>query len=308
VTDTSVEQDQDGPRTLVVSECPVCHNSRFNPARVNGLRLQSCSICGLVVQSPQPDDRELRAIYGADYFIESLDDPEILNHFEQVKRATARLQLDEIAAYSRGRATAPDNPSLIEIGCGHGNFLVEARAKGFDVHGLEFSIDAAAAANAKLQGRVEVGSIEDGTLPAGRFDVCVVADVIEHVREPRRFLEQVGRVLKAGGVIFIATPSLDSWSARLLGSHWMEYKREHLYYFNRATLKRLLSDAGFSNIKVSTGAKVLTPGYIIGHFKKFPIPLISPIMAGVEKLTPAAFLRSQWTLTASGINVLAARA
>lgn len=305
--DVLAGQHRNSRHALRISTCPVCRNTQFNLTHERPLRLESCTVCGLVLQNPQPSDDELREIYGGDYFI-GTNEPELAAQFELVKRATARLQLDEIAAYSRGRAAGADNPSLIEIGCGHGNFLVEARAKGFDVHGLEFSADAAAAANAKLQGRIQVGSIEDGTLPAGRFDVCVVADVIEHVREPRRFLEHVGRVLKSGGVIFIATPSLDSWSAKLLGARWMEYKREHLYYFNRATVTRLLSDAGFSDVTVSTGAKVLTPGYIIGHFKKFPIPLISPIMSGIEKIAPAVFLRSQWTLTASGINILAAKA
>src|SRR6185436_8400152 len=112
-------------------------------------------------QNPQPSDSELRDIYGADYFIGSRDEPELLAQFELVKRATARLQLDEIAAYLRDRGGSVGSPALIEIGCGHGNMLVEARAKGFDVHGLEFSAEAAAVANAKLDGRVQIGSIED---------------------------------------------------------------------------------------------------------------------------------------------------
>jgi hypothetical protein len=115
-------------------------------------------------------------------------------------------------------------------------------------------------------------------------------------------------LLKPGGAIFIATPSLDSWSAKILGSHWMEYKREHLFYFNRSTITRLMNDTGFSKLSLSTGKKVLTPGYIIGHFKKFPIPFLSPISSTAEKMLPSLFLKSQWTLTASGINVMATKA
>lgn len=297
-----------GPHSLRLVECPVCQSRELEPFRPgHKLPLLRCAGCGLVVQSPQPSDDELREIYGADYFIGSKDEPELLSQFELVKRATARLQLEEISEYLRGRGRDRSGLSLLEIGCGHGNMLVEARARGFDVHGLEFSAAAAAVANAKLDGRVQVGSIENNTLPESGFDICVVVDVIEHVREPRRFLESVRRLLKPRGAIFIATPSLDSWSANVLGKHWMEYKREHLYYFSRNTMSRLMKAAGFSDVAMSTGRKVLTPGYVIGHFKKFPIPVLSPVFSLAEKALPASLLKSRWTLTASGINVLATK-
>jgi SAM-dependent methyltransferase len=297
------------PHSLRLVECPVCQSRKLEPFGTgHKLPLLRCAGCGLVVQSPQPSDDELRQIYGADYFIGSNDEPELQSQFELVKRATARLQLEEISAYLRAHGRNEGGLSLLEIGCGHGNMLLEARARGFDVHGLEFSADAAAVANAKLDGRVQVGSIENNALPAGAFDVCVVADVIEHVREPRRFLDGVRRLLKPRGAIFIATPSLDSWSAKVLGRHWMEYKREHLYYFSRDTMSRLMQAAGFSDVTMSTGRKVLTPGYVIGHFKKFPVPAISPAASLAEKAMPSSLLKSRWTLTASGINVLATKA
>src|SRR6185437_11195440 len=107
--------------------------------------------------------------------------------------------------------------------------------------------------------------------------------VIEHVRDPADFLERVRRVLKPGGVVFIATPSIDSWSARLLGRQWMEYKPEHLFYFNPATLTRLMERSGYDSIAISSGRKVLTLDYVIGHFDKFAVPVLSPLL-GVRRV------------------------
>ena len=61
---------------------------------------------------------------------------------------------------------------------------------------------------------VEIGKTP---LTERSFDICILIDVIEHVRDPENFLNQVWRILKDGAVIFIATPSVDSWSARALG-------------------------------------------------------------------------------------------
>jgi SAM-dependent methyltransferase len=131
--------------------------------------------------------------------------------------------------------------------------------------------------------------------------------VIEHVRDPADFLQRVRRVLKPGGVIFIATPSTDSWSARLLGRHWMEYKPEHLFYFDRNSVRRLLQNAGFDHIEASAGKKVLTMDYAIGHFDKFPVPVLSRILGAVRAVTPATLLSKPLRLTASGINIFAVK-
>ena len=65
-----------------------------------------------------------------------------------------------------------------------------------------------------------------------------------------------------GGIIFIATPSLDSWSARLLKNRWMEFKPEHLFYFDSSTLQTLLIDCGYKDIIEQPGTKALNVDYI----------------------------------------------
>jgi SAM-dependent methyltransferase len=272
------------------------------------MAIASCDGCGLIVQNPQPSDAQLGAIYGSNYFIGSSENDRLATQFDLVKRATASLQLDEIAAYLSNRGKTAEGLSLLEIGCGHGNMLIEARNQGYQVHGLEYSADAARVANDKVRAEVvRVGALTRDTFPEQSFDVCILADVIEHVRDPASFVQDIRRILKTGGVIFIATPSTASWSARLLGQHWMEYKPEHLFYFDRNTLTRLMSNAGFDQIEISSGRKVLTADYVIGHFDKFPVPVLSPLLSGLRTVTPSALLGKPVTITASGINVIAVK-
>ncbi|MGB9366373.1 MAG: class I SAM-dependent methyltransferase [Xanthobacteraceae bacterium] len=272
------------------------------------MAIESCNGCGLIVQNPQPSDPQLAAIYGSNYFIGSSENDRLGSQFDLVKRATASLQLDEIGAYLTKRGQAVNRLSLLEVGCGHGNMLLEASNKGYQVHGLEYSVDAARVANDKLGADVvRVGAITEDTFPEESFDVCILADVIEHVRDPAGFIQDIRRILKPGGVLFIATPSTASWSARLLGRHWMEYKPEHLFYFDRSTLARLLSNAGFDHIKISGGRKVLTADYVIGHFDKFPVPVISPLLNALRAVAPTALLGKPVRITASGMNVLAVK-
>jgi SAM-dependent methyltransferase len=296
----------DRPRLLA---CPVCHARCFKAHfTIKGIPVESCETCGLVVQNPQPSDSSLAAIYGSDYFIGSSANDRFASQFDIVKRATAALQLDEIGTYLRERGRTLAGLRLLEVGCGHGNMLLEARLRGYEVEGLEYSSDAAQTANRKLGANVvRVGMMDEAPFPERSFDICILIDVIEHVRDPEDFLKRVWRILKDGGVIFIATPSVDSWSARALGRHWMEYKPEHLFYFGRDTIRRLLDNTGFADIAISSGAKVLTLDYIIGHFEKFPVPIITPSLRILRALTPGALLSRPTRMTASGINVFAAK-
>lgn len=131
------------------------------------------------------------------------------------------------------------------------------------------------------------------------------ADVIEHTRDPLAVVTRAWDLLKPGGTLFVAIPSLDSWSAKLMRQRWMEFKAEHLFYFDSATLESLLVRAGFEAVRSDKGRKTLTSGYVIAHFEKFPVPGVSPMGRLAKSVLPKAMLRRRMTVVASGIDVLA---
>jgi SAM-dependent methyltransferase len=265
-----------------------------------GHRVVRCEDCGLVFLNPQPSDQELSRIYSENYFLGSESD-EGRRAASEVKQATAQMYLTEIRRY-RGAGKG----CLLEIGCGEGDFLALAEADGWEVSGIEYASAAIDRARSRLKrGKVVCGQLEDATLPEDQFDLCVVSDVIANVRSPDNFLREIHRVLKPGGTLFLATPSTDSWSARLLRQDWMEFKTEHLFYFDRHTLQTALFKAGFSDLIVQPGWKVLSLDYIRKHFEHFPVPVVTPILTLVSRCLPRQMQFQHRRIVASGIMALA---
>ena len=291
--------EQDMRRLLTA--CPVCQSRRLHYAFSHqGYRVVRCADCRLLLLNPQPSDRELTEIYTNTYFLGE-DRAESHEEVSQMKRATARSYLDQINRYH-----ALQGGRLLEIGCGQGDFLVEAQRLGYDVTGVEISSSAAKTARERLgDGKVVCGEIESVALGEGNFDVCVLSDVIEHIREPLAFLCTIRRLLKPDGVLFIATPSLSSWSARLLQQNWMEFKPEHLTYFDPNSIQNALYKAGFTNVVVQPGWKVLNLNYIAHHFERFPVPMVTQLVRGVAQLTPKPLRDMNVKVVASGMMVFA---
>jgi 2-polyprenyl-3-methyl-5-hydroxy-6-metoxy-1,4-benzoquinol methylase len=288
----------------IVKVCHVCQGPRiYYLFSACGHRVVRCEDCGLVFLNPQPSDDELAKIYNAHYFLgsESEAGRETVSH---IKQATAKLYLSEIRRYQ-----GLNNGRLLEIGCGEGDFLVSAESEGWHVTGVEYASAACARARQRLKnGEVRCGELPAANLAAEQFDLCVISDVIEHVRSPRDFLQEIHRVLKPGGTLFIATPSIDSWSARIMQQNWMEFKAEHLTYFDRQNLQTVLFESDFREIIVQAGWKVLSFDYIKMHFERFPIPMITPMLNLIARVAPKKMQYQHHRIVASGMMVFARKA
>ena len=283
--------------------CPLCDGDHLVYQFTHSTTpLVRCDRCGLLMRNPQPSDAELAAIYNEEYFLVPDEDAEGL------KRRTAAGYFDEIEARIGTRSAGSPALRLLELGSGFGNLLVEARARGYDITGVEYSASSVRIANERLGAPcVLQGTIDSVSLPDASFDVAVLADVIEHTRHPLADIEQLWRILRPGGVLFIALPSLDSWSARLMRERWMEFKLEHTFYFDSSTVQLLLTKSGFEGVEISTGWKTLSPEYIIQHFKRFPVPGLTGAARMTRSLLPPQVRRRHLRVVASGINVVAIR-
>jgi glycosyltransferase involved in cell wall biosynthesis/2-polyprenyl-3-methyl-5-hydroxy-6-metoxy-1,4-benzoquinol methylase len=257
-----------------------------------------CNDCGMVFLNPQPSDAELSRIYKAGYFLgaETMDGRQSVR---EMKQATARLYLDEIRRYS-----GLHGGRLLEIGSGEGDFLAAAESIGWQVTGIDYSEAACEVARQRLaHGEVTCGELDDADLAPGQFDLCVLSYVLGHVRNPLELMRQVHRVLKPGGTLLIATPSIDSWSARILRQKWMEFKPEHLSYFDRQTLQTALTKAGFGEVIVQSDSKFLSFDYIRMYFERFRSPMVTPVLRLLGRLLPRKTQLKHRRLVASGMTV-----
>ena len=294
---------QSGERQLVKT-CHVCKSARLRYLfSISDYRVVRCDDCGLVFLNPQLSDDELARIYSANYFLGS-DSAKGCKTVSEIKQATARLYLAEIRrfhGFNKGR--------LLEVGCGEGDFLVSAEADGWDVAGIEYSLAACEKARRRLKnGEVRCGELQQAELAAAQFDLCVVSDVLEHIRSPLDFLREIHRILKPSGTLFIATPSIDSWSARFMRQKWMEFKPEHLTYFDRQTLQTALFKSSFRDVIVEPGWKMLSFDYVKMHFERFPVSVVTPALNFIARILPRKMQLQHRRVVASGIMVFSRKA
>ncbi len=236
-----------------VKDCHLCKSERiYYLFTISGNRAVRCEDCGLVFLNPQPSEEELTQIHRTGNLAEENREAGYPASSE-VKRAAAGLYLSEIRRY---RGAEPGR--LLEIGCGDGDFLAQAEAGGWQVTGIEYSPEACEKARQRLKrGEVHAGQIQQAKLASEQFDLCVVSDGLAGVRSPLDFLAEIHRVLKPGGVLFVATPSTDSWPARIQRQKWREFKAGHLTFYDRQTLQTALFKSGFHEVVVQPVGKIV---------------------------------------------------
>ena len=194
--------------------------------------LWACGDCGTVQQAELPEGGELHELY------RSMADDAYLSE-EPGRRETAQRLLDLIARHvPAGR--------LLDVGCGHGLLLDEARRRGYEVSGIELSTGAAAYARDVLKLDVLEEPLEDFAAgqPDGAYQVIVLADVLEHLDDPVAALSACERLLAPGGALCVITPDPSSATARLAGPRWWAYVPAHTFLLPRATLRELLEARG----------------------------------------------------------------
>jgi len=202
-----------------------------------------CAACGLEYLSPRlVEDAMLELYRSGEYYEGGLVGYDSYSGQEAALRATFGRIVDELVRAGFGGG------DLLEVGCGYGYFLEAARPAFTTVLGTEFSQTAAAAARGRGLD-VITGGLAD--LPAGaRFDCVFSGHVVEHIYDPRAFVAGLHELLRPGGVIVLGAPDSGSFLARTMGSRWPSFKiPEHVVYFDRATLSRLMADAGLEDVR-----------------------------------------------------------
>jgi SAM-dependent methyltransferase len=138
---------------------------------------------------------------------------------------------------------------ILDVGCGAGQFLEVARARGWKAEGTEVSPAAAPFLEARGM-TVHRGELPE--LPLEGFDAVTLFEVLEHVRRPQSHLRAAARLLRPGGAVYLTTPNFDGLSRRLLGGRWRVVALEHLCYYSPAALERGLAQAGFRRPLIQT--------------------------------------------------------
>lgn len=326
-----------------VPVCPVCSSTTREslhrdladnvffvaPGRWN---LYRCTHCHSAYLDPRPDEASIGKAYGI-YYTHTTDVPQNRSDASGVVR---RLKLALANGYVNSRYGTRREPAtelgvwlakiwplqrqkrdvafrylpkprpgqrLLDIGCGNGDFLVNARDAGWDVVGLDPDPKAVAVA---LQRGLDVraGCLDLFAAESSCFDAITLSHVLEHLHDPTQLIHAVHRLLKPGGVIFVDTPNIESRGARRWGRNWrgLETPR-HLVLFSQAGLVDMLKAAGFQCIEAKRRTAVRKSIYLgslrmqLGKSPIDPHPSRLPLLMRMRLTWPVVRIRDDEFLT-----------
>jgi 2-polyprenyl-3-methyl-5-hydroxy-6-metoxy-1,4-benzoquinol methylase len=225
-------------------------------------KIVRCTACQLMQTFPQPTKKDLEVIYGKTYFNnKDLCEPLSETIYGYVDYFAERLNkqkgyhsvLTKICSYLETFKITSKN--LADIGSGAGYFLDASVDFEFNPIGLEFSHTAASLCKSRYTFPVYIykESILE-FLPKSSQSVITVFDTIEHLQNPFLFLQDAYQVLAPGGLLVITTMDSRSFVSVFLGKRLEDFRRilEHLWFFDRKTLRAAIQDSGFHIIKISS--------------------------------------------------------
>jgi SAM-dependent methyltransferase len=210
--------------------CPFCGSEKFAVYERFGSELQYtyviCKNCGLVYQSPRPkyDQHFIDAAYASYYqFTDSLD----LNSNPDVPESSVKMfqkEVENLLQYDKKRT------AVLDIGSGMGTFLVAAKPYYQTAVGLDVSEQMASFVERQLGVKVFLEQFENFQFEK-KFSLIHMSHVIEHIPDPKRWLDKAKEMLEPGGILVINVPNKFSISFRM----------QHLFY--KLKLKKQFSDA-----------------------------------------------------------------
>jgi len=221
-------------------------------------RILRCRSCTFMWLDPRPSQAELHEVYGADYyrnrrFFDSGDT--IYGYFDchsehPAKEFDNRRILDRLTRLLEPPAS--NGRRFLDVGCGLGYLMNAASHRGFEVEGIDCNLAATEWIAETYGFPAFCGDFMNYRGKA--CDAVAMMDVVEHLPRPLAALEKARSLTRPGGVFVLSTMDADSLVSRLVGKRLEDFRRtrEHLYFFNRATIREALARAGFEVLRIDS--------------------------------------------------------
>lgn len=179
------------------------------------------------------------------------------------------------------------NNKVLEVGSYVGMFLANLKKHGIQADGIEPSEWAVEYSKnnfgvSAVQGFLNSG--QDGL--DDEYGTVVSWDVFEHVRDPKKFIEDAAARLKSGGYLCLTTLDVDSWPPKMLKTKWPWLMNMHVFYFDKDCVEDIFARCGIELVETRPYTHYARPSYILERgFEGFPGIIRGP-MKGLAKLLP----------------------
>ena len=186
----------------------------------------------------------------------------IRNHFRHPELGSGSIEMPKPAS-QRGEQVRHDvrlKSKLIDVGAGNGLFLKFFKNREFEVRGIE--LEAELVAKMKKDPQLKGVAISQGDITKltgkGQYGVAIASDVIEHIKDDKKALENLWTFLKPGGLLVITVPA----HSYLYGKRdvaWGHFRR-----YDKKSLELKVKSLKFSEVKIITFWNIV--GYFVYFF------------------------------------------
>ncbi|MBP7510346.1 MAG: class I SAM-dependent methyltransferase [Bacteroidia bacterium] len=240
----------------ILNNCPVCKQNQnrvlFNctdfVASGEEFTIVECANCSLQYTNPRPSEIEIGKYYQSDKYIShaGTDKSELgvtYKIYDWVRNYSIGIKLKAIKKYH-------PNGKLLDLGCGLGYFLNGVKVdKTFDAVGADISDDAIDYVF-KTFGIEVYKENALKQIPTNTYDIITQWHVMEHVHRLDERMEELKRLLKENGTMFIAVPISNSFDSKYYKAFWDGYDvPRHLYHFNRKSFHLMMENHGFKVVE-----------------------------------------------------------
>lgn len=230
-----------------ITSCPVCAATSFQKKLTvkdytvsqQDFDIVTCSNCSFAFTNPRPDKSRIGEYYVSEKYISHTGGSKSLQDNVYLLARSFTLRWKEKII---GRFSSPS--TLLDYGCGTGNFLFHMKQRGWNTTGVEPSEVARDKASAYTTVFPTIESINQ------LFKVITLWHVLEHIHDFSSVLSLLKQKLETNGTIFIAVPNLKSYDAQYYQSHWAAYDvPRHLWHFDKKAMQTVLENSGLKLIK-----------------------------------------------------------
>jgi ubiquinone/menaquinone biosynthesis C-methylase UbiE len=204
--------------------CPIC-NSDIKTILYPSKNIVRCESCGVIYLDKKLSEEKLKEFYQK--YADGGSHMRLPDNDDAINNTTLNrhYMMNKILKYK-------SSGKILDIGCGWGAFLNNARKNNFEVYGLEICKKMKDYGTNHLHISISDKDFLDESYDENFFDVIIFNHSLEHLPKQKNVFEKVNRILKTGGLFCGIVPNFNSVCSKFYKEnwYWLDSNYHYIHY------------------------------------------------------------------------------